>query len=262
MLQNFRAIVLSRKQFGENDLLTCLITDEGQLLKVILKGGGRPASRRRAHVEPANLINGTVYFARLPRLGGGAKNYAREIKSEKSFTGLKSNFEKIEKTQCLLKVVENCLYENHAEKGIFDLLLETLTELNSPAAAPLTSEIATIKLLNTLGLLPNFKECSACHNHAKESALWMSTDKTLYCESCRAAHGEDPATNQSAELETKYRKALEFFRANPIAECRNLRTNPEEETKLKSLILSLSAGLLPHGAYKTHAVKSAKLTAT
>ena len=268
MLQNFRAIVLSRKQFGENDLLACLITDEGQLLKTILKGGGRPASRRRAHIEPANLVNGTVYSARAESAGstaGRAFSYAREIKSEKSFTGLKSNFEKIEKTQCLLKIIENCLYENHAEKGIFNLLLETLTELNSPAAAPLTDEIAKVKLLDTLGLLPNFKECSCCHNHEKESALWICTDKTLYCESCRATHGEDHTTNQanqSAELETKYRKALEFFRTHPISESRNLRTNPDEETKLKSIILNLSAGLLPHGAYKTHAVKSAKLTAT
>ena len=272
MLQNFTAIVLSRKQFGENDLLSSLITNEGQVLKVILKGGGRPASRRRAHVEPANLVTGTVYSARAEdavcTAGSAAGRhfvYAREIKSEKSFTNLKSNFEKIEKTQNLLKTIENCLYENHPEKEIFNLLLETLTELDSPASAPLTIEIATIKLLNALGLLPNFKECSACHKAVKESALWLSSDKTLYCESCHTANKGDrtieSVQSQSAELETKYRKALEFFRANPISSSRCLRLCLEEETKLKSIILSLSAGVLPSGAYKAHSIKTAKLTA-
>ncbi|MFA5793001.1 MAG: DNA repair protein RecO [Candidatus Gracilibacteria bacterium] len=145
----------------ENDLSVVILNQDGDRIDVIAKGAGTPASKRRAHLEPINLIDCTLYYSRN-------HIYLHEVKCIKSFVNLKSNLDSITQTQKLLQIIEKNTYPENPDARIFDLMLETIECFNQADPHPLSLEMALIKLANIMGILPNFIELELKYRKAIE----------------------------------------------------------------------------------------------
>ncbi|QQR55249.1 DNA repair protein RecO [Candidatus Peregrinibacteria bacterium] len=221
MIKNFTGIIIKRKEWGEQDCLVSVLTDEGTRLDLVAKGAGSPRSKRRAHLELMNQVKGTVYQS-------SHQLYLQSVECIQSHFHLKQNFERVLQTYLLLEVIEQSLMPENGDPHLYELLEKTLLHLNQKESCHLGAEIGLVKWGEALGVLPSFRSCGNCHQHLAEKAQWNLEKQVLHCLNCAAPQGED--------LPLKYCKALEYFKNASFEECHSLVFQEEEIKKLRELI--------------------------
>lgn len=209
----------------ESDLIITVLFDSGLAHELIAKGAGNGKSRRKSHIELMNLISGTFYE-------GKSNAYLQAIECQNSFHRLKENLETIMKTQLMLEIIQKTVLHSDPHPAIYELLHDTLQNLNQKSPHQLIHEIALTKLAHHLGFLPNFKECSSCHIHITEdNAKWDPGHNTLYCKHC--------AHTQHRAFPLKYRKALEFFRKSESKDLNKITIREDEHQILQEFLPNL-----------------------
>lgn len=223
-IENINGIILRKRVFMEQDLIVTVLANDGLKHELIVKGAGTGKSKRRAHLETMNQIQGTLYHSRT-------NIYLQNVQCIASFVHLKGKLELLIHVQLILEIIDKTVMENDPHPEIHTLLQSTLELLNKKDVHSFTIEIALIKLAHHLGFLPDFKECSIC-NHAIEdnSAHWNSSRGTLECKDCSEIENPFPL---------KYRKALEFFRRADEREWRQIHLKEVEASNLKAMLPNL-----------------------
>lgn len=205
----------------EQDLILSLLSEDGERYELMVKGAASGNSKRRAHLEIMNLIEGHLYHSR-------SHIYLQNPQCKTSFIHLKSDLKTLIPIQLFLEIIEKSVLEKDPQPEIYQLLHKTLDLLNKKNAHSFTVEIALIKLAHHLGFLPDFKKCSHCHQAMEEDdAHWNLSRSTLECKDCSQSENPFPL---------KYRKALEFFRRAEERDWQQVQLNHEEETHLKALL--------------------------
>ncbi len=208
----------------EQDLIVTILANDGLKHELIVKGAGTGKSKRRAHLEIMNQVQGTIYNSRN-------NSYLQNVQCISSFVHLKGKLELLIHVQLLMEIIDKTVLENDPHPEIYRLLQSTLELLNKKDVHNFTIEIALIKLANHLGFLPDFKECSLCHHNIEDdSAHWNSSRGTLECKDCSMADNPFPL---------KYRKALEFFRRAKQPEWQQVHLEEQEASNLKALLPNL-----------------------
>lgn len=226
-IQNITGIVIQKRIFTETDLIISILDDEGFRRDVIAKGVRNKGSKRSSHLELMNLIQGTLYE-------GKNHPYLQSVQCQKSYLYVKDNLDAIFKMHHFLEVIQKNILANDPHPEIFSLLKTTLETLNQKEASPFLIEVALVQLANHLGFLPSFKECHHCHTPIKEEeAHWNENERSLACLKC--------TRSQHPPLALKYRKAIEFFKNNPLHDTKKLRLTPEENHSLSALIQGIYA---------------------
>jgi DNA repair protein RecO (recombination protein O) len=221
---NFTGIILRKRPFMEKDLIITILTKSGHRHDLIAKGANGK-SRRKNHLELMNLVKGTFYE-------GKTNAYLQDIQCQKSHSNLKENLETCLRMHLILEIIEKTILEEDPHPEIFELLQNTLASSNQENPHPLTPEIALTQLAHHLGFLPNFKECSSCHEEITEdNAGWDPTHNTLHCPECLATH------HRSFPL--KYRKAIEFFRTAHRSDHQKIAIQDDEHKVLQDFIPNL-----------------------
>lgn len=221
MITNLTGIILRTREWGEKDLLVTVLSSDGERMDLVAKGAAVPGSRRRGHLEGMNLIRGTIYHS-------AHHPYLQSPQAECSFSELKNNIDRILRVSVFLEILEKSMQEENHQPEVYDLLLETLQDLNQKDAHAFIPEVALIKLAHLLGFLPSFKQCGHCHRTLEEDAHWDHDAGTLACADC--------SNNHHPSFPLKYCKAFEFFRRAPSSECQKVTLLPEEHETLKEWI--------------------------
>lgn len=225
MIQNFKGLILRKRPFTENDGIVSLLTEDGFRHDAIVKGLHANTSKRRSHLEVMNWVQGTLYQSK-------SNMYLQDVRCESSFPTLKNDWDKLMAGQLLLEITEKSLMENHAHPEIYELLLNTFSQLNSENCAKATLSTALTKLAQELGILPSFKQCSLCHHKIEtDEAFWHSEAGTLSCQSCAPTHAK--------HLPLRYRKALEFFRSHSFKESLQVQLSPQDQSSLEYFLPEL-----------------------
>ncbi len=221
---NFTAIILKKRHVFERDLSLVLLDKKGKRIEVIAKGAGYGKSLRSAHLEAMNLIKGSLYK-------GKNKYFLQEVECQESFIHLKEDLDKIIEAGLLLQLTELSVLTNDPHPEIFDLLLSSFTELNKKNVQTHLLDMSLVQLANHLGFLPNFRECSQCHEDQKERHLhWDMKQGTLHCENCSPSQ---------KPLQLKYRKAMEFFRMRHVSQANKVKLSFEEQQEIRKLTYQL-----------------------
>lgn len=220
-IRNIRGIVIRTRPFMENDLCVAVITELGEKLDLIVKGARGKNSRRKGHLEVLNMISATVYESRH-------NSYLQTVRCENPFFRLKDSYFSIFSICRLVEIINARVLEEDPHQEIYDLLLETMTLLNSETSHLFTVDFALVKLANLLGHLPSYRNCGKCHR--VEDRMYISNNG-LNCDNCK--HPEDVA------IELKYRKAMEFFRETGLAALQKISLSEEESEFLKNVIEKL-----------------------
>ncbi|MEK9166844.1 MAG: DNA repair protein RecO [Patescibacteria group bacterium] len=222
-IRNIRGIVIRSRPFMENDLCVAVITELGEKLDLIVKGARGKNSRRKGHLEVLNLISATVYESRH-------NSYLQTVRCENPFFRLKDSYFSIFSICRLVEIINARVLEEDPHQEIYDLLLETMTLLNSETAHLFTVDFALVKLANLLGHLPSYKNCGSCHR--VEDRMYLSENSNaLNCSDCR--HAND------TPVELKYRKAMEFFRGAGLSALQKISLSEEESEFLQNIIEKL-----------------------
>ena len=149
MYKSFRieGIVIKRKNFGEADKLLTIFTKDQGKIKIIAKGIRRIQSRKAPHLELFNLIKAFVYK-------GKTFNIITEVETQQSFPDFKKDLSGLAYAYRIIEEIDCLCPEQEVYQNVFQLLKQTLIDLNYGQIQPSKlTETFTRLLLTTLGFL-------------------------------------------------------------------------------------------------------------
>jgi DNA repair protein RecO (recombination protein O) len=219
--QNIRGIIIRKRPIGDKDLMMQVLTEEGMVMELSVKGGNGK-SKRKSHLDTLNWIQGTVY-------NSNRHQYLQEVRALSSFPLLKEKLDPMLRLQLFLEILSQTVFPEDPHPEIYDLLLHTLQITNNKSAQFFAVDIALVRLAHHLGFLPSFRDCGQCHSAVEsDDARFCKEDGTLLCHEC--------AQEKHIHLPLKYRKALEFFRRSPQEQIFSVHVNSEESEALREFL--------------------------
>lgn len=193
--KNLKCVILGHRNLGESDKIVFLYNEEFGKIRAIAKGARKMTSKFIGHLETLNICDITFYF--------GPKNtIITEISTIDAHKKLRRNLDKLSGALQIAEITDQVLYENQTLDNLFRLMEKTLAHLNNSKKPLLISMSYIIKLLDKVGILPEFKKTSP-----------------LY--------------------ERKYLKFLEFIRSKTFTEIEKIALTQEEKIKIVNILKSL-----------------------
>ncbi|MBI4097981.1 MAG: DNA repair protein RecO [Candidatus Levybacteria bacterium] len=114
-------IIIKRKNFGEADRILTVFTKRHGKIKIIAKGVRKITSRRSSHVELLNLSVMGVHEGKIPVL--------TEAESLNHHSNLKNDLRKTGYAFYICELIDGMLAEHQENRAVFELLEQTLFEL-------------------------------------------------------------------------------------------------------------------------------------
>lgn len=148
---NTKIIILGNKNVKEADKLLFVYSEEFGKMKITAKGARRHKSKFLGHTQTLTIADASIYF-------GPHSTILTDIKTISTSKKMRSN---MISTLCALQIAEiteQCILENQNIPGLFKLLENTIFQLEKNIKSQLVVTGYTIKFLNLLGLIPDFKE--------------------------------------------------------------------------------------------------------
>ncbi len=161
------AIVLRRRDSGENDRRLTLLTRELGKIDVVAKGAKKAASRLAGSSDPLTMA--TMTLAK-----GKVNQFVTQSQPISSFRGLRTDYERLSFALALLEIYAAILPWEEPLEGAYDLLEGSLRAIEShpkPIVALVWSEL---KLMEESGYLPPFDTCVQTGVTVKEAEPWLS----------------------------------------------------------------------------------------
>ncbi|MBD3330035.1 DNA repair protein RecO [Candidatus Peregrinibacteria bacterium] len=189
---NIKAIILGHKNIGEKDKLIFLYCPEFGKMRAIARGCRNIKSRFSGHLETLNIINAALYF-------GPRNTLITEVCTLSGCKNIDSCFQKSAAGLLISEITNHLLYDGQSIEGLFALIEETILSLKTTNKPFIISAGYIIKLLNLLGLIPNFR--------------------TL-----------------NTRLDKKYLKFFEYAKYNSYSKMCAIRLSAHEEKRIKSFL--------------------------
>ncbi|HZE86582.1 MAG TPA: DNA repair protein RecO [Methylomirabilota bacterium] len=124
-MRNFRTegIVIRRRNFQDADRIITIFTKEHGKLQIKASGIRKISSRRSPHVELLNYSIVNLY-------NGNKFPILTEAQTIESFSVIKADLEKIGLAYHLCELIDGLCPENQENRGVFELLKNTLSKLS------------------------------------------------------------------------------------------------------------------------------------
>lgn len=149
--KNSKCIILGNKAYGEFHKLVFLYSKEFGKIKAIAKGARKINSRFTGHLETLNICETSLYF--------GPRNIIlTEIQTIRSPQEIRLDIQKLSHALQIAEITNKIVYENQHFQELDKLLEQTIDKLNYSNKPQLISQSYIIKLLDLLGLIPDFRE--------------------------------------------------------------------------------------------------------
>lgn len=143
-------IVLGRRNFGEADRILSIYSKEQGRISLIAKGIRRPKSKKRGHVE----IFSHVKFQAV--LGHGL-DIMTEAEVQNDFSEIRLNLKRVSLAYYFMEVMGKITQDGEPNPILFNLLLDSLNDLNSTNNLKDLRISFILKLLTSMGYWPDGK---------------------------------------------------------------------------------------------------------
>lgn len=194
------ALILGHKTLNDNDKLLFLYCEEFGKIRVIAKGAKKILSRTTGHLETLNLAKASLYF--------GPKNtILSEIQTIQYFPTIRENFHQLTTALQIAEITEKVVHEEQKIPKLLDLLNQTLEQISQtqdPQKLQLLTFAFSVKLLDKLGLIPNFQEL-----------------------------------DNKKKLPEKYLKFLHFSQKQTFPQIQKIQINQEESLEISRILKTL-----------------------
>ena len=122
MYHSDKAIIISRRNFREDDLLVSCYTQKYGKIILQAKGARKIKSKLNGHVDIFNLVD-------LNWVAGKGGNKLIGASIEKSFRGIKENYKKVNYGLYFVNLIDKLTQQHQRDKKIFDFLNKVLLKL-------------------------------------------------------------------------------------------------------------------------------------
>jgi DNA repair protein RecO (recombination protein O) len=189
-----KCIVLGHKNLSENDKFVFMYNEELGKFKAVAKGARKITSKFTGHLETLNICNAELYL--------GPKNILiTEISTEENFRHVRENLETLSSALQIAEITDKLLYEHQTLENLIKLIEKTISHLGTTKKPLLISIAYIIKLLDRIGLIPDFKTAENEFN-----------------------------------LEKKYRKFFEYLKTKSLTEIEKISLTKEETSNIKNFL--------------------------
>ncbi|MCS7280033.1 MAG: DNA repair protein RecO [Desulfobacterota bacterium] len=174
------AIVTRKLSYGESDRIVHLFTLNSGKISAIAKGGAKSVKRFMNTLEPMQIIN-VEYFDK------SFKGHLSRIESAhivEDMSGIERDFQRFSLASFFIEVADRLTKERQPFPTLFHLLSGILRRLKT-SSVPLPEVLMLLlKILETIGFLPNFKSCVHCGKTVEQKIYFSSEKGGILCERC------------------------------------------------------------------------------
>jgi DNA repair protein RecO (recombination protein O) len=146
-----KCIILGHKNISEKDKLIFLYNEEMGKIKAIARGSRKITSRFTGHLETLNLCNASLYF-------GPKTTLITEIETIEDFKKMDYTLANLLSVLQVVEITDKILYENQRLENLIKLIEKTIKHLKSSKNPELIAMAYIVKILDKVGLLPDFHE--------------------------------------------------------------------------------------------------------
>lgn len=217
-----KAIILRIKQLQTADKLYICYSQELGKIAVVAYGIGRGKSRYNGLMQP---------FSNLELQLASGKRYDTFRQAE--ILGLRlpdTDFEFLTYASILTELVEQLTPDKQPEPAIYDLLAQCL-QLITVRNKRLVVIIFIVKLLDIIGLGPNYHDCIICEQHIDAAAHYSDLKGGMICSNCRVS--------EDIELDLDTQTLLEIFIKLDLSTKIEFSINGKQLKQLENLMYRL-----------------------
>ena len=209
-------IVLKMVDFGDTDRFITLYTPDRGKFTCLGKGLRSIKSRRAPQIELLNRLKLQIHKS-------NRHYYLTECKLEERFFELKQTLPSLSSGTFIIEATEKLTADDQQIRELFPLLDETLALIEFyPSKHELLREAFLLKILNLIGTITSFRECSDCKKNLPKKDAYLDVEhSTIHCEICRK---KIQNTLHCIPLETL--KLMHFILSHPITSVLKLKIEP------------------------------------
>lgn len=231
-LYRLSAVVLGRRDLGEADRILTLYAPGHGKVRAVAKGIRKIASRKAGHLELFNHCN-------LLLAKGRNLDIITQADTLRAFPGLRDDLDRAGQAYYLAELVDRFSQENEGQAPLFDLLLDTLAEVEAGPAPELAVRYFELHLLALSGYRPEFFVCTVCGLPLEErDALYSLADGGVVCHRCPQPHEFTRPVSASAI------KLVRFLQQRPWSEVARLKFRAPLQRELELLLHATLAYIL------------------
>lgn len=167
MEHTLRAIVLRRRDAGENDRRLTVLSEERGLVDVIAKGARKVGSRLSGCSEPLAVCELLV-------AKGKQREFVTQAQPITSFPGLRGDFDRLSSGLAFAEIIASTTPYERPETDLFTFVLIALKQVEQHEKPLVALAWAEVGLLELTGHLPSFDRCVESGSKILEAQPWFS----------------------------------------------------------------------------------------
>ena len=175
-----QAFVLHTQDYRDTSMLGSFYTRDFGKIRGIVKGIRDTRSRFASSLEPFSLNE--ILFYRRRR--GGDLHQVTQVDCVSSFSGLREDLERLSYASYLTELLNELVEVEDPSPEIFDLMNDSLLFLETGASPKRVARIFEVKLLESLGLVPEIRSCVVCEAKSPNPTYFNVGLGGIHCKPC------------------------------------------------------------------------------
>ena len=210
-LYKTQGIVLKQMPLGEADRILTFYTPDIGKVRAVARGIRRARSKLAGHLEPlAHVLVSVAQGRTLDTVTG--------VETAHSFRGLREDLQRVSVAVYLAELVDGFTAEESPNVHIFELLLDTLAQLQKTEAPAQLIRYFEVQLLWHSGFGPELFVCVECASKLEpEDHLYSCAKGGILCPRCRVSLSE-----AALPISLNAIKVLRFFQREAHAKVAEL----------------------------------------
>ncbi len=173
------ALVLRRMDFRETSLIVDFYTREFGRISGILKGIRAEPGKFASTVEACSL-NEIIFYKKQ----NSSLHLVSACDLRNKFFNLRQNISKAGISSFMMELILAVMQPEDRNEDVFDLAINSLTELESAYNPDKIATIFKIKMLALSGFKPHFDSCVSCSQRISGQTKFSLAQGGLLCQSC------------------------------------------------------------------------------
>jgi DNA repair protein RecO (recombination protein O) len=233
--QRVEAIVLRHTDWGEADRLLWLFTREIGKVQVVAKGVRKPRSRKAGHLEPFTRVE--LLLAR-----GRDLPIVTQAEAQDTYLVLREDLVRVGYASYIIELLDRFTYEEGENIGLYRLLAETLSRLNTETQPAFAVRYYEIRLLDLVGFRPQLFHCVNCKEEIRAEDQYFSFEKGgVFCPKCGV---NEPGVRR---ISMPALKILRHFQRSRYTEAQRAQLSSSVDQELEDLMGYYLTYLLERG---------------
>jgi DNA repair protein RecO (recombination protein O) len=214
------AVVLRHNNWGETDRLLGLFSRQMGRLRAIAKGVRKPGSRKAGHLEPFTRVN--LLLAR-----GREIPIITQAETLDAYLPLHDDLLRTTYALYVIELVDRFTYEEGENRGLYRLLVNTLTRLCQPVDLDLVVRYYEVRLLDFVGFRPQLFNCISCGEQILPRDQFFSPQQGgVLCPPCGARMNQNHLSREQP-ISMPVLKYLRHFQRSNFSEASRASPTPQ-----------------------------------